>query len=141
MSHRKLKYSLFQTGLTLLILTHQKKNSVFLYCYLFIILIIIQARNLRVMVDSSLLNLISILKMLLSLFFLLALDFVPLLQVFCPFLNLVSYLAYFLAWLPFNLYTIYKKFYKNTNLIIILWHLKFFHGSTLLSGKSLNFLA
>lgn len=107
-----------------------KKKSLFLHCYLFIILIIIRARNLGVIVDSSLLNLISILKMFFSLFFLLSLDFIPLLHVFSQFLNLVSYLAYFLAWLPFNLHTIYREIlqkYKFANNTVALKILPWFH--------------
>lgn len=110
--------------------SHPPKKSLFQYCYLFIILIITRARNLGVIVDSSLLNLISILKMFFSLFFLLSLDFVPLLHVFSQFLNLVSYLAYFLAWLPFNLHTIYREIlqkYKFANNTVALKILPWFH--------------
>lgn len=146
MSHRKLKYSLFQTGLTLLFSPTEKNLFSYIPMYCFIILIIIWARNLGVTVDSSLLNLILILKMFLSLFFLLSLDFVLLLHVVCQFLNLVklwSSLIWPISW-PGSLFIFILftwKFYKNTNLIIILWHLKFIHGSIPLSGKSLNFLA
>lgn len=125
MSHRKLKYSLFQTGLTLLFSPARKNLFSYIPMYCFIILIIIWARNLGVTVDSSLLNLILILKMFLSLFFLLSLDFIPLLHVFCQFLNLVKLWSSFIwpiSWpgFPVYLYTIYMeilqkyKFDNNT---------------------------